>query len=94
MGGGSWGIGLIKERDVCVVGQVPDSSSSNREDCNQLSCGDLILYAENEKHQFAFSPLVCSLWSRELKEKEDWYRSIVDLFKNSHELHLIIQRVG
>jgi hypothetical protein len=101
-GDSSWGVGLLKEGDVCVVGRVGNETSSapNDADCNALVCGDLILFAQNEDGKFACSPLCAASSSlpggidnTAYVKHEDWYRSLVDLFKNSHELQLIVQRV-
>mmetsp|Transcript_1330 Transcript_1330/g.2412 ORF Transcript_1330/g.2412 Transcript_1330/m.2412 type:complete len:292 (+) Transcript_1330:904-1779(+) len=94
----SWGVGLVKEADVCVVGSVRNPPNMNSGDTNFLICGDLILFAQNEDGQVAFSPATGTV-SREMVQKQlhgtgDWYRSMVNLFKNSRELHLIVRRVG
>lgn len=99
----SWGVGLLKEGDVCVVGRVGnDSTSSASKDArdNSLLCGDLILFAQNEDGKFACSPLCaassCLIGGSDNVPRgkhEDWYRSLVDLFKNSYELQLLVQRV-
>ena len=101
----SWGVGLVKEGSMCVVGRVSNNHKSNS--TNVLQCGDLILRVENERGQEAYSP-VYSMASSSLsssssfgaqvispvEDDESWFRTMVDLFKSSQSLHIIIQRVG
>jgi hypothetical protein len=89
--GTSWGILLAKEGDMCVVaraGGSPQTSSEN----NEIRCGDMILRCSNERGETAYAP--CFSGRQKLQEMGGWFRTIVDLFKSSKELHLAIQRVG
>jgi hypothetical protein len=86
----SWGVCLAKEGDACVVGRARERPSVD-DDRYYLRCGDLILLAQNERGQEASSPL-CA-WSNVKHGQEDWFRALVDLFKTSEELHLVVQRV-
>lgn len=101
--GSSWGVLLAKEGDMCVVARA--SPKTNQKDAveadqdQQLRCGDLILHAQNERAEEASTPLCVSANGNlfEFQEgqfREDWFRAMVELFKGSQELHLIIQRVG
>jgi hypothetical protein len=85
--GESWGVGLVRESMMCVVGKVRESTSNDK---HQLVCGDLILHVRNERGEEASSP-ICAWYSG---SDQDWYRDIVNLFKTSEELHLVIQRVS
>jgi hypothetical protein len=92
----SWGVGLAKEGDMCVVGRATSSNNNKADDpdfSNQLCCGDLILHVQNEGGQEACSP-ICAVSNMGPEQREDWFRAIVNIFKTSQELHLIIQRVG
>ena len=86
----SWGVGLVQEGSACVVGRA-DAQGDGRTKKSHLQCGDMILYVQNEHGKEAGSPL-CS-WSGSRPKGEDWFQRMVDLFKNSTELHLVIQRV-
>jgi hypothetical protein len=101
-GGTSWGVTLVKEVDGCVVGRVLNESSlasiDNADD--HLVCGDLILLAQNEDGECACSPLCAHLpcaptdgVNAEFRKHDDWYLSLVNLFKNSQELQLVVLRV-
>ena len=95
--GSSWGVLLAKEGDMCVVARasskVKQTSSTSGDKDNALLCGDLILHAENERANEATTPL-CVASHHDGQFREDWFRKMVDLFKGSQRLHLIIQRVG
>jgi len=78
-GHSSWGVGLIPQGSACVVGKI----STQHE---VLQPGDLILCATNGEGQEATSALIGG-YSR------DWYASMIDLFKNSQELQLVVQRL-
>ena len=88
----SWGVGLVKEGVMCVVGKV------NPLVPKQLLCGDLILFGCNERDHEAYSPTCGAMSmhnmhpSEKQQQGQDWYRAIVDLFRTSDELHLIVQR--
>ena len=84
--GESWGVGLVRESVMCVVGKVGTSAGQP----TKLECGDLILHIENERGEEASAP-TCA-WVA--GDDQDWYRDMVNLFKTSDELHLIVQRVG
>jgi hypothetical protein len=86
----SWGVCLAKEGNACVVGRAKERPAGSRAD-EYLRCGDLILHAQNENGQEAFSPLC--VWSDAESTGEDFFRAMVDLFKTSEELHLVVQRV-
>lgn len=86
----SWGVGLVQEGSACVVGRAQSHPDGSRKD-SYLQCGDMILYVQNENGEEAGSP-ICS-WFGSQPMGEDWFQRIVDLFKNSTELHLVIQRV-
>jgi hypothetical protein len=89
----SWGVGLVQEGNACVVGraqnQHPDASSKD----SYLQCGDMIMYVQNEHGEEAGSPLCSWFSSQRSTTGEDWFQRMVDLFKSSTELHLVIQRV-
>lgn len=87
----SWGVGLVKEGVMCVVGKVRASlSEQNR--AKELLCGDLILHVRNERGEEACSP-TCAVPIHSSQQGQDWYRAIVNLFRTSEELDLIVQRV-
>jgi hypothetical protein len=86
-----WGVCLAKEGSACVVGRAEEHPAGTSED-KYLRCGDMILYAQNEGGQEACSPL-CA-WSNSDFTGGDWYRILVDLFKTSQELHLVVQRIN
>jgi hypothetical protein len=88
--GASWGVCLVKEGDDCLVGrasEVVDGLESDR----HLRCGDMILYVRNDRGDEASSRL-CAWLAPELAG-QDCYRTVVDLFKKSEELQLVVQRV-
>lgn len=87
----SWGVCLGKEGNACVVGRAQKSREGSNPD-DFLRCGDLILHGQNENGQEAFSPL-CS-WKREEWKTDNWFGAIVDLFKQSQQLQLVVQRVN
>lgn len=89
----SWGVCLAKEGMACVVGRAKERPTGSRAD-EYLRCGDLILYAQNESGKEAFSPL-CVWFNTGSSNagEEDFFRAMVDLFKTSEELHLVVQRV-
>lgn len=86
----SWGVCLVEEGSACVVGRAEAHSEGSSED-SYLQCGDMILYANNERGEEACSPLC--MWSGAESSSGDWFRRVVDLFKTSEELRLVIQRV-
>lgn len=79
----SWGVLLSKEGDMCIVVRSPEPASS--EDAVQngrLKIGDVILSVGTEAQESAE------------KEEQDWFRFVVNKFKTSNELDLIVRRVG
>ena len=82
----SWGVLLAKEGDVCVVVRGGDGCNGS----SHLHSGDLLLWARNERGEIAFSPSFRSKG----EETADWFRSMVNLFKTSNELDVVVQRVG
>jgi hypothetical protein len=98
--GTSWGVLLSKEGEMCVVvrgSKVPTSASYSAcaaGEAAELCSGDLILHVENERGEVALSPSFYSMQGKSMQNQQEWFRSIVDLFKTSQELNLIIQRVG
>ena len=76
--GKSWGVLLSREGDMCVVVR----GSGN------LRCGDLVLSVKSQ-HGEAASP--SSFWSA---RDPDWFKDIVNMFKESDELQLSVRRVG
>jgi hypothetical protein len=87
----SWGVSLGKEDNACVVGRAKKEVEGRKGD-HCLRCGDLILHGFNEFGHEALTPL-CSWSSENAKSEDDWFRAMVDLFKKSKELHLVVQRV-
>jgi len=87
----SWGVCLGKEGSACVVGRAKEESVGSKGG-DFLRCGDLILHGFNEVGNEAYSPL-CARYGEDSKTEDDWFRSMVDLFKKSQELQLIVQRV-
>eukprot|EP00980_Cylindrotheca_fusiformis_P019705 scaffold6881_cov126-Cylindrotheca_fusiformis.AAC.2 len=87
----SWGVCLGKEGNACVVGRAQDNfNGSDRND--YLRCGDLILHGQNENGKEVFSPL-CS-WNSGKSKTDNWFGDMVDLFKQSQQLQLVVQRVN
>jgi hypothetical protein len=91
----SWGIALVREEDVCTVLKAHHRNENGND---SLKVGDLVLFAENEEGIVAFTPTVSCFPSGKVENhfntKEDWFRQLVDLFKVSKELHLIIRRAN
>jgi hypothetical protein len=87
----SWGVGLVKEGVMCVVGKVR-ATLSKQDRTKELVCGDLILHVRNERGEEACSP-TCAVPIHPSQQGQDWFRAIVDLFRTSEELLLIVQRV-
>jgi hypothetical protein len=48
----SWGVGLVKEGVMCVVGKVR-ATLSEQDRTKELVCGDLILHVRNERGEEA-----------------------------------------
>jgi hypothetical protein len=90
----SWGVGLVKEGVMCVVGKVR-TTMSEQDRTKELLCGDLILHVRNERGEEACSPTCAAvpMIHPSQQQGQDWYRAIVDLFRTSEKLHLIVQRV-
>ena len=86
----SWGVCLAKEGNACVVGRTKELPIGSRAD-QYVRRGDLVLHAQNEHGNEVFSPLC--VWSDAHSKEEDWFRAMVELFKTSEELRLVVQRV-
>ena len=90
--GSSWGILLAKEGEMCVVVRSGKTAAA-------VKSGDLLLRVENERGESASSPSFLSSISSSSTaasnhQEKDWFLSICDLFKNSEELNLVVQRVA
>jgi hypothetical protein len=84
----SWGILLSKEGEMCVVVRAPETSN----DSTCLKIGDVILSIMDSKQKSAFE--AASAERANGKETRDWFRRVVNLFKERNELDLIVRRVG
>lgn len=84
----SWGILLSKEGEMCVVVRAPETNN----DSACLKIGDVILSIMDNKQKSAFEAASAERANR--KEKRDWFRRVVNLFKERNELDLIVRRVG
>ena len=84
----SWGILLSKEGEMCVVVRAPERAG----DSESLKIGDVILSVRNEKQKSAVA--TASGQNVHGTDKQDWFRSVVNLFKESDVLDLIVRRVG
>ena len=88
--GSSWGVCLVKEGEDCIVGRASEVADG-RDSSQHLRCGDMILYAQNDNGDEASSRL--SAWLTPELAGQDYYRAMVDLFKKSEKLQLVVQRV-
>lgn len=88
----SWGVGLLQEGRVCVIGKAvsKDIEDDAVNGPHHLRCGDVIVFAHNGNGECAASPL-CP-WLDEDTSDQKCFRSMVDLFRKSTELHLVIRR--
>jgi len=86
----SWGVGLLQEGRACIVGKARSHDEGLLEEGVQLCCGDMILFVHNDRGEYA-APPICS-WSESQHDDEEWFGRIVNVFKTSTELHLVIQR--
>jgi hypothetical protein len=81
----SWGVLLSKEGDMCVVVRAPEAAvedgSGQRRNAG-LKIGDVILSVANERQDSADAAT------------RDWFRLVVNMFKSSDELDLVVRRVG
>lgn len=77
----SWGVLLSREGDMCVVERAPEKSS--------VRCGDMVLSVKNERGESAAPPS-----SSANNDNQSWFQDIVNVFKGSNELHLVVRRVG
>jgi hypothetical protein len=84
----SWGILLSKEGELCVVVRAPETTN----DSACLKIGDVILSITDNTQETAAA--AASGERANGKEKRDWFRRVVNLFKESDELDLIVRRVG
>lgn len=84
----SWGILLSKEGEMCVVVRAPERAS----DSECLKIGDVILSIRNEKQVSTVA--AASGQNVNGIERQDWFRNVVNLFKESDVLDLIVRRVG
>jgi hypothetical protein len=78
----SWGILLSKEGQMCVVVRAPETTN----DSSCLKIGDVIISIMDNKQETGERATG--------KEKRDWFRRVVNLFKEHDELDLIVRRVG
>lgn len=78
--GKPWGVLLSKEGDICVVVRAPDT-------IKDLQCGDMILSVKSKEGSVAYPP------SLPQNTELNWFEGIVDLFRTSDVLHLVIRRV-
>jgi len=87
--GKPWGVLLAREGDLCLVDRAPAVT-------NSLRRGDMVLSVCDE-HGEGFQPPSSSQVPNRVPDgshqQQDWFRSIVGLFKMSHELHLTVRRV-
>jgi hypothetical protein len=77
----SWGVLLSREGDMCVVERAPEKSS--------VRCGDMVLSVKNERGESAAPPA-----SSANNDNQSWFQDIVNVFKGSNELRLVVRRVG
>lgn len=77
----SWGVLLSREGDMCVVERAPETSS--------VRCGDMVLSVKNERGESAAPPA-----SSANNDNQSWFQDIVNVFKGSNELRLVVRRVG
>ncbi|KAG7356309.1 hypothetical protein IV203_000995 [Nitzschia inconspicua] len=88
-----WGVGLVQEGPVCVVEKVRHRCGIGEQN---LKCGDLILFAENEVGKVAFTPSIPCCPSGQIENhfdtNEEWFRGMIDLFKVSRALNLVVRR--
>ena len=75
----SWGVLLSREGDMCVVDRAPDKCC--------VRCGDMVLSVKNDRGESAAPPASSA-------NNENWFKEIVNVFKGSNELHLVVRRVG
>lgn len=80
----SWGILLAKEGDMCVVVRGSQASTTTIPLAldSSLKVGDVILSVGTKHENMAD------------EEKRDWFRFVVNKFKSSNELDLVVRRVG
>ena len=81
---GSWGIILAKEGDMCVV---------LKSQLQELLVGDLVLQVNDGEGACVRSPSARASGCVMNDGDEDWFQSIVSMFRSSNELHLMVQRV-
>jgi hypothetical protein len=86
----SWGVGLVQEGCACIVGKARSDAEGDLEGDAHLCCGDMILFVHNDRGEYA-APPICS-WSESHTSDEEWFRKLVNIFKKSSVLHLVVQR--
>ena len=86
----SWGVGLLQEGCACIIGRCQFHAEGDLEQRASLCCGDMILFVHNERGEYAAPPM-CS-WSKPHDSDQEWFQNIVNIFRTSNELHLVIQR--
>lgn len=77
----TWGVLLSREGDLCVVERAPEKSS--------VRCGDMVLSVKNDRGESAAPPA-----STANNDNPGWFQDVVNVFKGSNELHLVVRRVG
>jgi len=81
----SWGVLLAREGDMCVVDRAPENSC--------MRCGDMILSVKNDRAESAAPPASFHA-NLTISNPSCWFKEIVNVFKGSNELHLVVRRVG
>lgn len=77
----TWGVRLSREGDMCVVERAPEDST--------VRCGDMVLLVKNERGESAAPPASCAN-----SDNPGWFQDVVNVFKGSNELRLVVRRVG
>lgn len=89
----SWGLHFTKEGEACVVDLVRYHVGTGQDN---LERGDMILFAENRDGRNAFSPSISFIpngtTEHQFNSGEEYFRELVDLFKTSSDLNLIVRR--
>mmetsp|Transcript_13309 Transcript_13309/g.19572 ORF Transcript_13309/g.19572 Transcript_13309/m.19572 type:complete len:646 (-) Transcript_13309:101-2038(-) len=83
--GSSWGVLLAREGDMCVV----DRASKG----GKLLSGDLILSVTNEYGKSVSPPSTSNLPTVSYTDP-CWFKGMVNVFKNSKHVVLVVRRVG
>lgn len=77
----SWGVLLSREGDMCIVERALEMST--------VRCGDMVLSVKNDRGESAAPPA-----SSANNDNPGWFQDVVNVFKVSNELHLVVRRVG